>query len=40
MPQILTYEAPDFSGVRELDKGISSPLKGILYICQSSWVAE
>jgi len=29
--QILTYKAPDFSGVREFDKGISPPIKTILY---------
>ena len=38
-PQILVNDTPDFSGVRALDKGISPPLKGILHIYKSSWVA-
>ena len=37
-PQILVNDTPDFSGVRELDKGISPPFKGILHIYKSSWV--
>ena len=31
--QILTYKAPDFSGVREFDKGISPSIKTIPFSC-------
>ena len=33
MPQILACSVLDFSGVRELDKGISSPIKTIPFSC-------